>query len=204
MQRIGKFCRKHFGKKTGKNIVTYLGLMVIWLAIGIWHGGEYKYIFASGILRAFFLITGKCSTHFFNAVLASYESILRLPAGTFSDVPHLSVFMRQLDICKGKQLLDGIQVVKQMFSVSNPWVLVDGKLLELGLNWQDFNILFIGILAIWGAGMLHRHGKHVREMLAKQNAAAQWIVMLGALFVIIIYGIYGPQYDATGFIYKNF
>lgn len=205
MQRIGKFCRKHFGKKTGKNIVTYLGLMVIWLAIGIWHGGEYKYIFASGILPGFFLITGEM----FNPFFQRCSRLLRI--NTEATSWHIfRMFRTFLCLCaswifvRASSFLDGIQVVKQMFSVSNPWVLVDGKLLELGLNWQDFNILFIGILAIWGAGMLHRHGKHVREMLAKQNAAAQWIVMLGALFVIIIYGIYGPQYDATGFIYKNF
>ena len=205
MQKLAKSAKRHLGKKRGKQVPTYLGLFCIWIAIGIWHGGEYKYIVASGLLPGFFLVMGQIC----HPLCQRISRLLRI--NTEATSWHVfRMFRTFLCLCaswifiKANSFLDGLHVIGQMFAVSNPWILVDGSLLELGLTWLDFGLVLIGVLTLWGVGMLHRHGFHIRERLSRQNLVAQYLIMLFALFVIIIYGIYGPQFDASGFIYKNF
>ena len=43
--------RMKFGKKRGEQITTFTGMFVLWFAVGIWHGGDWKYIIGSGLLH---------------------------------------------------------------------------------------------------------------------------------------------------------
>jgi D-alanyl-lipoteichoic acid acyltransferase DltB (MBOAT superfamily) len=40
-QRLGTWARKVLGKKRGKQIPVFLGLLINWLIIGFWHGASY-------------------------------------------------------------------------------------------------------------------------------------------------------------------
>ena len=44
----------------------------------------------------------------------------------------------------------------------------------------------------------------IRETLAKQNIIFRWIIIFAGLFAVILFGIYGPGYDAASFIYEQF
>ena len=41
-------------------------------------------------------------------------------------------------------------------------------------------------------------------MLARQNIWFRWLVYYGLIFAVLIFGIYGPGYDASTFIYFQF
>lgn len=47
--RLGEYTRTKFGKKWGKRIPTYLGMLVLWLAMGMWHGSGWKFIVGEGL-----------------------------------------------------------------------------------------------------------------------------------------------------------
>ena len=47
-------------------------------------------------------------------------------------------------------------------------------------------------------------GGKVREWLAKQNIAFRWGILLGLIFSVLLFGIYGSGYDASEFIYAGF
>ena len=36
------------------------------------------------------------------------------------------------------------------------------------------------------------------------KAIFRWLIYIGAVLVILIFGLYGPRYDAASFIYKGF
>jgi hypothetical protein len=44
----------------------------------------------------------------------------------------------------------------------------------------------------------------VRELLSKQNIVFRWAVIYIAIFSILIFGIYGPGFDASSFVYMQF
>ena len=44
----------------------------------------------------------------------------------------------------------------------------------------------------------------IRETLAQKNIVLRWLIIYAGLFAVIIFGIYGPGYDASAFIYEQF
>ena len=56
MQKLNKKCKNIIGKKIGKKIPLYLSMFVMWVAIGVWHGGAYTYILGSGILQFIIMV----------------------------------------------------------------------------------------------------------------------------------------------------
>ena len=60
---LSKKMRKKLGKKRGKQITTFAGMFILWFAVGIWHGGDWKYIIGSGLLHWLYiclLYTSRC------------------------------------------------------------------------------------------------------------------------------------------------
>lgn len=56
--RLGEVSRKKLGRKWGKRVPTYLGMLILWLAMGLWHGSGWKFIFGEGIWFWLVIITG--------------------------------------------------------------------------------------------------------------------------------------------------
>ena len=58
-EKIRDFSISKFGKKIGKQIPTYIALVIIWFLVGFWHGGAWNFIFGVGLLQGFFIIIGQ-------------------------------------------------------------------------------------------------------------------------------------------------
>ena len=79
------------------------------------------------------------------------------------------------------------------------------SLLGLGLQRQDWYILAAGLLLLFCVSLYQeRSGRSVRETLDKQCIWFQWIVMLGAMIAIYLFGMYGPGVSAGEFVYMQF
>lgn len=98
-----------------------------------------------------------------------------------------------------------------MFKTSlafNPWIFTDGSLLRLGLDAQDFTVGLLSLGVLLAVSLLHSRfkaqGKTVRGVLAGQNLVFRWLVYYMLVFSVLIFGFYGPGYDAGEFIYQNF
>ena len=48
-RKMTKWIKTHWGKKASKQIPSYLGMLCVWLLIGLWHGGGWKYILGMGL-----------------------------------------------------------------------------------------------------------------------------------------------------------
>ena len=49
MLKLGDWSKKKFGKKKGKKLPVYLSMLVLWSAMGLWHGNSWKYIVGEGL-----------------------------------------------------------------------------------------------------------------------------------------------------------
>jgi D-alanyl-lipoteichoic acid acyltransferase DltB (MBOAT superfamily) len=56
--KLGENSRRKFGKKWGKRIPTYLGMLILWLAMGLWHGSGWKFIIGEGLWFWLVIISG--------------------------------------------------------------------------------------------------------------------------------------------------
>ena len=79
----------------------------------------------------------------------------------------------------------------------------DGSLYTLGLDRPNFILAVVCILVLWCVAMLQERGS-VRERIAGSNIVFRWMIYYIAIFAVLIFGIYGPGYDAASFIYMNF
>jgi hypothetical protein len=94
-------------------------------------------------------------------------------------------------------------MVYQMVTEFNPWILFDGTLFQMGLDSKDFIVAVIAIAILFLVDYLHTKGS-VRGWIAKQNLAFRWTLYYAAIFSVLIFGIYGPGYNAAAFIYFQF
>ena len=72
-----------------------------------------------------------------------------------------------------------------------------------GLDWKNFVFVIFAILVLWYADMLQEK-MSIRQELSKQGIVFRWLIVLLGIFAVIIFGIYGPGYDASSFIYEQF
>ncbi len=204
IQKLNKKCKNIFGKKFGKKIPLYLSMFIMWTLIGIWHGGAYTFIIASGILQFIYIVLedllGPASEKINKKIGINTEAFsykLYQALRTFLLFSFAMIFFRATSIG------NGIQIIKSIF-VYNPWVLTDNTtLFTAGLDLYDFRVLIISIIVLFIVDGLSRSGS-VREKLFKQNIVFRWTIIYMLIFAILIFGCYGVGYDPAAFIYRQF
>lgn len=82
-------------------------------------------------------------------------------------------------------------------------IFYDKSLLNLGLNEKNFRVMMSGLAVLLAVSVMQERGS-VREWLGRQNIVFRWLVLFSLIFGIIIYGQYGPGFDAQSFIYQGF
>ena len=206
-QKLGESIKKKFGKKLGKKIPVWCGMLISWFLIGFWHGGAWNYIIGVGIFFGSVITLGEMLEPFFKYV------ILRLGIQTetfswrlFQAVRTFSIFVFGLSFFRSYNgVREGICLWKSAFSVWNPWILVNGSLTKLGLDAKDLGVLCVSMVVLMISGLLKYYlKKPVRLWLWEQNLVFRWIMLYLLLFGVIIFGLYGSDYDAAAFIYQQF
>lgn len=202
---LGRTTRKIFGNYLGKLIPTCLAMLITFLLVGIWHGSSMKYI-VFGLYNGFWIILGIL----LGPVLKDWnEKKLHVNTGTrswhlFKILATMLIVMVSKVFGIAPDMYSSMQIIRSMFTVFNPWVLFDGSLLSYGLDGANLMILALATAVLFFVSLKQEQGVHLRDELAKQNLAFRWIFYLGAVFCILIFGIYGIGYDAASFFYMQY
>ena len=211
MQNLSVFLKSKLGKKNryAKMIPTWCGMFVTWFTVGFWHGGPLKYIFGGGLFF-FIMIAGG---QFFEPVFSWFVKILKINTQTtdwrfFQRIRTFFLFAAAVSFQRAGSFITGLRMWKRVFKEFNPWIFVDGTLFKIGLDTKDFFVMLFAILIVILVSTKENNkgGEtiHVREQLAKQNLWFRWLVYLGLVFSVIIFGMYGFEYNASTFIYAGF
>ena len=203
LMKLTKWCKEHFGAKAGKNISVIIPLSVVWLLTGIWHGTSWNYVLW-GIYFGVIIICSNIFTEQYKK-LAQYLHIRteRREWKVFQMVRTFCLFMLgRLIVLPGT--LHGLKTaVSQLFSQCNLWVFFDGTFYTLGLDRPNFNLALICIVLLLIVENLQIRYS-LRKRIAEFNIVLRWTIYYFAVFSIIIFGIYGPGYDAAAFVYGQF
>ncbi len=203
---VSKVFRKRFGSYAGKIVPSVAAPMVVFFLIGIWHGLTWQYI-TNGFYNAL-LISGSV------ALAPVYEKMLsKLRINTEAFSWRLFQMLRTFTllcisriIVKAPSLGDAFSMIKAMFtSVDLDYLLgKTGEIFTYGVSEQEMMLLFLCILILLVIGVLQESGIKIRETLSKQNLVFRWGIMLALICLILVFGVYGPAYDARSFIYGAF
>lgn len=206
-QKMGDKARKKYGKKIGKKIPVWCGMLVSWFLIGFWHGGAWNYIIGVGLFFGTIIILGEMLEPAFMKLISHFCINIECFSWKFYQIVRTFIlFSLGLSFFRANNgIREGIELWKAAFSVWNPWILFDGSLYRLGLDAKDCGLVVISILILIVSGVLRHYLKHpIREWLAEQNLVFRWGILYVLLFGVIIFGLYGSEYDATAFIYQQF
>lgn len=182
----------------------YANLMIVFLTSGLWHGANWTYILWGG-LNGLYQVVGlwtKPAREWCKKKLRVKDRVFsyRLLQGllTFMLIDLAWIFFR------ADSIGGAISYIGSMIGSWNPWALFDGSLYTLGLERTEFWIAVVSIGGLIAADILKYRGVRIREALFAQQAWFRWTIVIGALMVLFVFGIYGPGFQAGQFIYFQF
>ncbi len=182
----------------------YLNIMIVFTVSGLWHGASWHYVVwgvLHGVMRVFGEVTRKlreklASLFGVKTDVLSYKLFQMLV--TFVLVTLAWVFFR------AESVGQAVHIIKNMFTAWNPWVLFDGMLLGIGLDAKDWNVLLVTILLLFVVEWFKYNKVSPVEVFAKQNLLFQWLFFYIGILAVVVFGVYGPAYNAAQFIYFQF
>lgn len=204
-RNLTKWLKKHVGKKVSKQLPSYLGMLCVWILIGLWHGGAWKYILGEGMWFWLCIVLGQVFTPTFKKITAALQ--IDTECFSYRLFQSLRVFFF---VAIGNMFfrLGGMSVaiaeIKSGFSKFNPWIFFDGSFVNMGLSYRDQNILVFGVFLLFVVAILQERYGEAREWMKKQFLPFRWFVWIFLYLFVLINGAYGPGYSAAEFIYRGF
>ena len=114
------------------------------------------------------------------------------------------VFIGEL-FFRAPTLTVAFSMLKTVFTDFHPInTIKSGKLLTLGLDINDFLVIFIGIIVVFIIGLLKEKNHNIREDISKKRIVVRWVILYLLILSIIIFGAYGPGYIPVDPIYADF
>lgn len=191
------------GNRKGK-CRKYLNKMIVFLVSGLWHGADLSYVVWGGLNGLYQILeeifSPLCSrlVKFFRLHRESLGHKAMKMILTFCLVDFTWIFFR------AENIGHAFQVIRSMITVRNPWILIDGSLYKCGLDFRNFVLMLICIGVLLIADLCRRYGIVIRHKIIQQDDWVRWIIISLSVCAILTFGIWGPGYDATNFIYFQF
>ena len=207
MIRIGKWTKKHFSKRIAKFIPWSIGMGALWFVMGFWHGSIRHIVGVSAwywiiiVASEFFQPTFNKVTKFLNVDVECFSWKLFQRLRTYFVFSIGCVFFVSVGI---HDVINRYETLFINLRPSNYWTLFNGTILNLGLTWGDINIIMLCCMMIFIVAHLREKYGFARIWISKQILPFRWTIWMALFVIVIIYGHYGPGYDASQFIYQGF
>ena len=196
------------GNRKGK-ARKYFNNLVTFTVSGLWHGAQWSYV-AWGGLNGLYQVTGDilkpARLRILSALHVNRESrvwVMLRTVLTFCLIDFAWLFFR------APSFLTGVRMIRRTITQFYPEALFtagpDGALglYTLGLDAANFWLAAAAILILAAADLV-KEKRPIRPMLTGLPAVPRWIVYFACLYAILIFGAYGPGFDAAAFIYFQF
>lgn len=185
------------GNRKGKTR-KFFNLIFTFLVSGLWHGVGVHFIIW-GLLQAILQIISTLTI----GIREKACNILHIDRKRNA----YKVFQIAITICLINFSwiffrADGSMVAVQMVSSIFKDVNLSG-LLEI-TDFTDLIIILLSTLLLFIVSTFKYEGRSVRKMIARCNLPVRWTIWIMLLFIVVIFGVYGPGYSSASFIYMNF
>lgn len=211
------------GNRKGK-IKKQLNTMIVFLVSGLWHGASWNYVIWGG-LNGLYQVVGMWWRELkekAKSIVKTEKNIRERYAETEENKKSIvgTVIFTCKNICKvmltlilvdfswlffrADSMKDALAMLKSILTVRNFHVFTDGGLFTLGLNQYHFLFLLFVIAILWIADYFKYRDVDMFEKIEQQNVAVRFLVYIGLFCAVVLFGIYGVDYEASQFIYFQF
>lgn len=196
--KVNKFSRKRLGKNLSKVVPVMFSLFFVWFLNGMWHGASWKYVFY-GLYYYFIMMIGLLLKPLGDKILSTLKVNTKSQLYKIFQTLRTTLFVLiGMNIFRASTVKSAFYVIGLIFRKSNT------NLLMHGLTIIDFIVISVGIIILLIYGILEEKGIYVIDKLNKSNLLLRYFVYIMIIFMIIIFGIYGPGYNPSDFIYGQF
>jgi D-alanyl-lipoteichoic acid acyltransferase DltB (MBOAT superfamily) len=182
----------------------YINIMIVFLVSGLWHGANWTFVIW-GFLHGAFQVVGQIT----RPIKEKYRDFFGIDPNrgsyklgqiliTYGLANFAWIFFRAPNVTAA------FGIIKNMVSTWNPWIFTDGTLYTLGLTVGSLWAGLVALCILIGVSIAQYNGIGIRQRFERQGLVFRWVISLGLIFSIIIFGIYGPGYSASQFIYFQF
>ncbi len=182
------------GNRKG-DLRKYFNLLVVFLVSGLWHGAELSFVLwglIHGVFNVLENILGINKKSKRNILLDSLRRVL-----TFIIVVFAFIYFRAENIHHGNEYLLAI--------LNNPRSLnLMEDLSKTKFGTANIYLLLVGIAILFIFDVLKYNKINLSEKVLKIILPIRWIIYLAFIFAIIIFGVYGPEFSESAFIYFQF
>ena len=203
-KKWGKFAKGRVGKHGTRMVASAMALLPVWLCNGLWHGPKWTYIFY-GIFYFFVIMIELIFEPLGDMILAKLKLTRENKA-----VDLIRIFRTWIVIFAGElffradTLPYGFKMFKSMFSGFNLSFLWNGAALGWGLDIYDWLIILFTLCIVIAVSVIKEKGIDITAGLLAKPMALRWALTLGLVFIILIFGLYGPGYQEVDLIYAGF
>lgn len=183
---------------------TYVNLMAVFLASGLWHGASWSYVLWGG-LNGGFQVVSKLT----QGVRARVRQMFGIREDGFSHrLLQIILTFLLIDFTwfffRIEGLKEALPALKSIITGFNPWILVNEGLYQCGLDRRNFELLLLSIGVLLAADYGKYRGVCIRRAILKQDFWFRWLVFAGGTLFVLVFGVWGGNYDAKSFIYFQF
>ncbi len=207
--RAGEKMKKKYGKRAGKLTSLSMGIFATWMVIGIWHG-DFRYILGCGVYYWAVMI----SYEILSPSLSKLNRLLGIDENSFSHrlfkkIRTYLVLCFSMVFFRSDGIGSAVKMLKKTFLAFtppyfNPWIFVNGRLKDTNLTGTDLFIILLSLLLLLLAALMRERYVHARDFIASQGLLFRWGAYIALFVLVIVYGYYGPGYEAADFIYQGF
>lgn len=177
----------------------YRNILIVFLASGIWHGAGWNFILW-GAIHGFYQIAGIGTREIrdkwkrkleINTDCFSYHLFQKIV--TFCLVDFAWIFFQ----APGAKAALGIimRIISPRYWFRGP--------LSVGINLKNLAVVALGAMVMLAIDWLRSQGG-LMERFQSQNVLFRYAVYYIGIVTVLIFGIYGPGYDPSQFIYSRF
>jgi D-alanyl-lipoteichoic acid acyltransferase DltB (MBOAT superfamily) len=174
----------------------YMNILIVFFVSGLWHGVGFHYI-VWGLMQGIFQIIG-------GITLPAKEKICSVLKIRRSN--KLSLFVQHVFtfilinlswlVFRANGTLAAVNMFKSIFTF-HPATII--KLTHI-----DCIILGLSCLVVFCVSYYKEKGLSVRDKLSKHILPIRWGIFLLLFATVVVFGIYGPGYSDSSFIYMGF
>ena len=191
------------GNRKGK-VRKWMNQMIVFLVSGLWHGASWHFVIWGGMNGAYQVIGEWMRPYKEKAVkmlkidtAAPSHKLLKMLV-TFGLVDISWVFFRA-SFWQGLSILKTIAGFREDY-----WFTWGNNLQAMGLTLATRNILIVALLILLVVDVCKYRRMNIIEWVCRQGIWLRWLIYFSGIFGIIIFGVYGPRFDASQFIYFQF
>ena len=183
------------GNRKGK-LKKYRNLLITFLVSGIWHGANWTFV-VWGALHGFYSIVHSMIAERWKMKEGKIVTGLKMLV-TFLMVDFAWLFFRANSLGHAFRLIGKMATDLNVFSLLNREMAI-----SMGMEIIDILVLLLALF-ILSVVDFSKHRINYCEKIVKAPIVIRWVVFYVAIFLILIFGYYGPGFEAGQFIYAQF